>query len=273
MIYQSLFNRKSVLLGVSLLGLLAVASPSHGIEIRSGAYAGALIGSGQFKNTINESLFFIAADPVPAVGQRLSNGNTTTPLTSKKDSRGLNFSGFAGIREVLKNNFVMGAEVSLSKNSGDLVHDFTRDTTPDGNAASTTSTKLTHTLTVTPSALIGYKVMSELLIAGKVGVAVGNFEVTNTFNLKDAGSTDVVTTEKFVSVGVEAGVMVEYALTEALSLVGDVSVTIFPTTDPGVDFANPTSGRVPANELADATHSATFKPSFLVMRIGMAYRF
>lgn len=258
----------------TLLAVGLMTFSANAAEIKSGSYAGANVGFGQFKNNTGESFFFNNAAGGPFVpGSDLSVGNTATPIETSQSKSGVNFSVFVGYKEVLPNNFVLGLDIAVSKNSGTHSQISTLNTATGlfGNAASESVTTLKHKFSVTPALVVGYKVMPELMIGAKVGAHIARFDVNNTFDLKETNATAVDSSRKFTKTGFEFGVVGEYAVSNNISVMTDVSYTYFSKST--VNFANPTNGRVGSPILADATHSATFKPSFFTAKIGAAYRF
>ncbi len=251
-----------------LIASLAATTIAGASEIRSGAYVGAQVGYGNINAKGTESFSYSA--PLAVLG------TDNTAVASSASKSGVSFGGQIGYLHVMESNLVVGAELYFGKNTGDVTLTGTLNTANVAAVTAATSVStLKHTFSFVPTLLIGYKFTHQLMAALKIGANISRFDLSNQYNAVNGGAVifDPPATgdsHKFTKTGLDVGVRAEYALTDNISVTGDVTYTYF--SDSTIMLANPSfqGGVIQDNA---ATHSMAVKPRFITARLGASYRF
>ena len=246
------FTMKKFIFTSALLAASFLQTAHAKTTFKSGAAIGMSIGYSHLSAKTKENVL-ITPNPHIVFGY---GGNSSFKKTHT--SNGFVADVFAGYRFKLTSNFLVGFDISFSKETNTLKQN---NLIPLFDQESTT--ELHRQFSIIPALTAGYTFADKWMLYAKLGLSISRFSLEN----KNLGAVAISTPEKtFTKLGVKETLGIEYAVTEKAALFSEVSFEQIQSKK--VRLTNPTV--TPA--FTHQSHDVKVKPRYITAKIGVLYK-
>lgn len=242
--------KKTVAFGSFLTVLCASSTLAHGSNFKSGFIAGAHVGysfgNGKFNSTFDTNGQF---------GVGSASGN------AKKNSALLGI--LAGYRHIFHSGFTIGVDISGNVFTN---NELNKQLNHIEGLNFPFKNKISRRYSITPSLNVGKVFCDRWHATIGLGLAIASFkqEVTNLSSVGGVIKSANATTTK---VGFAPSVGVEYAATQNVSIIGNVSYEIYKKTNKTFD------DQLTRPFAVGTSYKSSISPQYLTLKVGAVYRF